>query len=90
MTTAKRFIIAGQVQGVGFRYFACRAAESCGVNGTVRNMPDGTVEAVAGGDEAAVEAFRAELERGPRAGRVDRVAAEPVPVVGHTSFRVIF
>ena len=90
MTTATRFSISGQVQGVGFRYFACRAAETCGVAGTVRNMADGTVEAVAEGPESAVAAFRAELERGPRAGRVDRVAEEPAPVAGHTSFRVIF
>ncbi len=89
MTTAKRFIISGHVQGVGYRYFATRAAESCRVNGTVRNMPNGTVEAVAEGDEASVEAFRAELERGPRVGRVDHVAAEPIAVAGHMSFRVI-
>jgi acylphosphatase len=88
--TAKRFIISGQVQGVGYRYFACRAAETCGVAGTVRNMPDGTVEAIAEGEAPAVEAFRAELERGPRAGRVDRVVEEPASVAGHQSFRVIF
>ena len=90
MTTAKRFNISGQVQGVGYRYFACRAAETCGVAGTVRNRPDGTVEAVAEGPESAVSAFRAELERGPRAGRVDRVVEEPAAVVGHVLFQVIF
>ena len=87
--TASRFIISGRVQGVGYRYFACRAASSCGVTGTVRNLADGSVEAIAEGDRSALDAFRAELERGPRAGFVDRVVEEPAPVVGHTTFRVI-
>ena len=90
MTTAKRFIISGRVQGVGYRYFACRAAEASGVAGTVRNLPDGTVEAVAEGDPAAVAAFRAELERGPRYGHVDRVAEEPVPAADRHDFHVIY
>jgi acylphosphatase len=90
MTTAKRFLVSGRVQGVGYRYFACRAAETCGVAGTVRNLPDGTVEAVAEGEPAAVAAFRADLERGPRYGHVDRVVEEPAAVAGHSDFRVVY
>ena len=90
MTTARRFIIIGHVQGVGYRYFTRRAAESCGVVGTVRNMPDGSVEAVAEGEPSALDAFRGELERGPSAGRVERVVEEPAPVAGYDAFRVIF
>ena len=89
MTTAKRFNIAGRVQGVGYRYFAIRAAERCGVTGTVRNLPNGTVEAVAEGTSSAVDAFREELERGPSGGRVERVTEEPAPESGFTSFRVL-
>lgn len=68
-----RFIVRGHVQGVGFRYFAVRAARRFGVTGTVRNMPDGTVEAIAQGSDDAIAGFRAELERGPSFGRVDSV-----------------
>jgi acylphosphatase len=53
-------------------------------------MPDGSVEAIAEGDASAVEAFRSELERGPSAGRVERVVEEPAPVAGYDAFRVIF
>ena len=88
--TAKRFIISGQVQGVGYRYFASRAAETCGVAGTVRNLPDGTVEVLAEGEPSSIAAFRAELERGPRYGHVDRVVEEPAPIAGHTDFRVVY
>jgi acylphosphatase len=90
MTTARRFIISGDVQGVGFRYFACRAAERCGVTGTVRNLPDGTVEAVGEGEPSALDAFRDALARGPHSGYVDRVLEEPAPVVGRGRFEVIF
>jgi acylphosphatase len=90
MAIARRFIISGIVQGVGYRYFARRAAEARGVAGTVRNLADGTVEAVAEGEPDAISAFRADLERGPRAGRVERVVEEPMPVAGHDTFRVTF
>ena len=90
MKTARRFIVSGYVQGVGYRYFARRAAEQCGVAGTVRNLPDGTVEAYAEGEAGAVAAFRTELERGPMGGRVERVAEEEASVAGLDSFRVIF
>jgi acylphosphatase len=87
--TARRFIISGRVQGVGYRYFALRAAEKCGVAGTARNLPDGTVEVVAQGDAGAVETLRAHLETGPSFGRVDRVVEEPAPVGAHYTFRII-
>ncbi len=90
MTIAKRFIVSGHVQGVGYRYFAVRAAEACSVFGTIRNLQDGTVEVIGEGETTAVEAFRQELERGPRNGHVDRVVEEPSPVVGHSSFNVIY
>ena len=68
-----RFIVRGHVQGVGFRYFAVRAARRFGITGTVRNMPDGTVEAIAQGSDDDIAGFRAELERGPSFGHVDSV-----------------
>jgi len=50
-------IFSGAVHGVGFRYTTFRIAASCQVTGTVRNLPDGTVELVAEGDEDEVRAF---------------------------------
>lgn len=65
MNIARKFIISGEVQGVGYRYFAQRAAARHQVLGYVRNLPDGRVEAVAEGDGASVEAFRHDLVTGP-------------------------
>jgi acylphosphatase len=64
-------LISGSVQGVGFRFFAARAARHHGVSGYVRNLADGRVEAVAEGDRPAVEGFIDDLRRGP-AGAVVR------------------
>jgi acylphosphatase len=50
MIVARRYVIAGRVQGVGFRYFAEAAAARAGVHGWVRNLPDGSVEAFVEGE----------------------------------------
>jgi len=63
---ARRFILAGRVQGVGFRLFSVQVAQAHGVRGWVRNLPDGRVEVLCEGDLDSVERFRAELRRGPR------------------------
>ena len=85
MTICHRFIISGRVQGVGYRYFAIRAARRVGVSGTVRNLPDGTVEAIAEGSDTALSEFRAELERGPSYGHVSRVDETEHPSTGRYS-----
>ena len=91
MQAAKRFIVKGRVQGVGFRYFAIRAAAGCGVVGTVRNMPDGSVEAIAEGSEKAVEEFRLELARGPSYAHVAMVDETPLQPTGrYRGFNVIY
>jgi len=89
MRVARRYVIAGRVQGVGFRWFAHDAAAIEGVHGWVRNLADGTVEVVAEGDAAALDAFQRELERGPSGGRVERVVEEPAPLANFDSFRII-
>ena len=71
--TARRAVVKGRVQGVGFRWFAERAARELGVRGWVRNLPDGTVETLAAGDDAALARFRAALTSGPPASSVDAV-----------------
>lgn len=73
MYQMRRFIISGQVQGVGFRAGAARSARQHQVSGWVRNLPDGRVEAVAAGPSRNVDAFRVWLGRGPAAARVARV-----------------
>ncbi len=75
-----RFLIRGRVQGVGFRYFVLREARALALDGWVRNLPGGEVEARAWGEPAHLEQFRAALERGPSQARVERV--EETPLVG--------
>ncbi len=82
MPIARRFLISGIVQGVGYRYFALRAARRHGLVGYVRNLPDGRVEVVAEGEPEAIEAFARELQRGPAAARVTRVTEEVLEPTG--------
>mgnify|MGYP002147729281 CR=1 FL=1 len=62
---ARQFIISGQVQGVGYRFFAMRAAARHQVLGTVRNLPDGRVEVIAEGEREAMDQFKNDLATGP-------------------------
>jgi acylphosphatase len=78
MSLRTRLLVEGRVQGVGYRYFAARAARELGVRGWVRNLVDGRVEAEAAGNPAAVRAFVERLREGPPHGRVDRVDVREV------------
>ena len=73
MLVARRYVIRGRVQGVGFRFFVSDAAEREGVRGFVRNLPDGRVEVVSEGDEESVVRFEMAIRRGPSLARVDEV-----------------
>jgi acylphosphatase len=66
-------MVRGEVQGVGFRYFAQREAERRGLVGWVRNLRDGEVEAYADGEEEAVKEWLSLLYRGPSTARVKEV-----------------
>jgi acylphosphatase len=72
---ARRLVVRGRVQGVGFRDALRREARRLALKGWVRNRADGTVEAVAVGDEAALAALQAWAGRGPPAARVAAVEA---------------
>lgn len=88
-TTARRFLVRGRVQGVGFRWFVEREAHVLGIAGWVRNNADSSVEVLAMGTPDQISALRSQLQRGPRAARVDRVEEfETNPVAGLTKFRI--
>jgi acylphosphatase len=70
---ARKYVVIGRVQGVGFRFFTENWANRLGLSGYVKNCADGTVEAYAVGDAAALEEFRSRLEEGPRGARVEQV-----------------
>jgi len=71
-----RLRISGVVQGVAFRYFTVAAARRHGVTGWVRNVPDGTVEALAEGETVAVDEFTQWCRTGPRMARVEDVTVK--------------
>ena len=66
-------IIHGYVQGVGYRAFAAREGRRLGLDGMVRNRPDGTVEVVAEGKRPVLEELLHALQRGPSEAEVQRV-----------------
>jgi acylphosphatase len=78
--TAKRLLINGRVQGVGYREWMVAKARDLGVSGWVRNRLDGSVEALVAGDVAAVEELSRLCRRGPRMAQVvsiDEEMADP-------------
>jgi acylphosphatase len=85
MRVARRFVITGRVQGVGFRWFAHDAAAREGVHGWVRNLADGSVEVVAEGDRASVDRLEAAVRRGPSSARVERFDAEEIAPAARTA-----
>ena len=79
-STARRVVISGHVQGVGYRVWMAAQAQVHGVSGWVRNRHDGTVEALVDGDPASVQELLRACRRGPRGARVDAIEeteAEP-------------
>ena len=77
MMPARQAVVRGLVQGVGFRAYVCRLAQSAGIRGEVWNRIDGAVETVyAHEDEAVLDRFEERLREGP--GRVDSVAVYPL------------
>src|SRR5260370_40797521 len=86
---ARRFVVRGRVQGVGFRWFVEREAHLLAIAGWVRNNADGSVEVLAMGTREPLVGFRSKLREGPRAARVDGVEElEARPVGGLNGFRI--
>lgn len=74
---ARRYIVSGRVQGVGFRNYVERVAEKLGIDGYVRNQRDGGVEVLAIAEPERLKHLRSALEKGPALSRVDEVREEP-------------
>jgi acylphosphatase len=89
MIVARKLIVSGLVQGVGFRFFTQRAAARHQVLGYVKNLKDGRVEAFVQGSELAVDAFKHDFAVGPTYSKVDEIeeiVLEPNKI--YTSFRI--
>ncbi|HET9369044.1 MAG TPA: acylphosphatase [Vicinamibacterales bacterium] len=84
MIVARRYVITGRVQGVGYRFFVSEAARVEGLHGWVENRPDGAVEARVEGDRESVIRFERQLRRGPSHARVEEVQAfDEAPAGSH-------
>ena len=81
-------IVSGRVQGVGYRWSCVRAAQAAGVAGWVRNLRDGTVEAVFEGPDDAVDTAVRWLHDGPPGARVDHVEVREEDPLGEQGFTV--
>jgi acylphosphatase len=89
MTIARKFLVSGMVQGVGYRYFTQRAAAKHQVCGYVKNLPDGRVESLAEGSAERVSAFMLDLATGPAFSdvtKVEEIVLEPSGLF--SSFRI--
>jgi acylphosphatase len=89
MAVARKLLISGEVQGVGFRYFTQRSAAKHQVRGYVRNLPDGRVEAWVQGSEKAVAEFTRDVTAGPRFSKVNDIEELVVePTNEYSTFRI--
>ena len=78
MSTGRKFLVRGRVQGVWFRDSTRREAERLGIAGHAINLPDGSVEVVAFGSPEALRELETWLHQGPRLAQVSRVESAPV------------
>jgi acylphosphatase len=88
MRLARRYLVTGRVQGVGFRMFVSDRAAFEGLQGWVANRADGAVEILAEGEKEALERFERALWQGPRLARVDDVEMSDEPPAGIPGFSI--
>ena len=86
--TARRFVISGRVQGVGYRAFTQYAARAMGATGWARNLGNGDVEVHANGTPSQLDDLEARLRQGPRWAEVREVTATDAPVSGDSAFEI--
>jgi acylphosphatase len=85
---ARRYFVRGRVQGVGFRYFAQRAAAQIGVGGYARNLDDGQVEVYAVGTSDQLSELAGLLRTGPRFASVRGVEEKEAAVQQYDTFQI--
>ena len=81
--------VKGRVQGVGFRYSSLQAARSYGINGFVRNEPDGSVYMEAEAEQISLDLFVDWCRRGPGHARIDCVIQTESGLRGFKEFRIL-
>ena len=88
--TARRYLVGGLVQGVGFRWFVHRHAARLRLRGWAQNLPDGRVEVVAEGSDEAITELETLLRQGPSQAQVDAmdIAELPPSAVGRSGFDI--
>jgi len=85
---ARRWFIAGRVQGVGYRYFAQRVASALGLRGYARNLDDGRVEVYAFGPADALSDLAARLRQGPSYSDVRGVEEKEAAIERYSAFEI--
>ena len=85
---ARRYLVSGAVQGVGFRYFAERAAHEIGVTGWTRNLDDGRVEVHANGTVRQLDELEMRLRQGPPRAGVRSVEVTEAAVLKLKGFHI--
>jgi acylphosphatase len=85
---ARRWLVAGRVQGVGFRWFALREAEALQLRGYARNLDDGRVEVYAIGSRHALDEMAGRLRMGPRHADVRAVEESQAQVLKYEGFTI--
>jgi acylphosphatase len=83
--------IFGDVQGVGYRYFALYKARELGISGFVKNMMDGSVKVVCEGEDKILNEFLDDLKKGPYSAKVSRTEVYfSDDIKGYSTFEVRF
>ena len=83
---ARRYVLKGRVQGVGYRHFVHQAANNLGIRGWVRNLEDGTVEVHAQGGSETMTRFVAEIRSGPSFAMVEDIQEDDVETEDYEEF----
>ncbi len=84
-----RIIVKGKVQGVYFRKYTRNKALEFGLEGEVRNLPDGSVSVYATGTESQLESLKAVCKTGPPAARVTEMSIEEVELKNYSGFHIL-
>lgn len=85
-----KFRFYGRVQGVGFRYFVYTKAVLLNLNGYVKNLDDGSVEADVEGEVEKIFEFLSIVLKGNGISKVDNIVKEEVDIKGYKKFKILY